>query len=197
MSKYDATDSYTYPETNILRNKADIRDQAALDAFEADATAVRLIEILDNPTQGQFDLPHLQAIHRHLFQDVYEWAGEFRTVDLSKGTSRFANQNMISSYLGPCLKSIRTENLLSHQPPAKFIERLAHYMGEINATHPFREGNGRAQRAFISQLADSADYFIDFTNVTQEEMYFAMTASFNGNQKPLIALLTRITSELV
>ena len=81
MSRYDGLDSYVYPDTGVLRNKAGIRDQAGLDAFEADATAVRLLELISNPLQGNFDLAHLCAIHRHLFQDVYEWAGEFQTID--------------------------------------------------------------------------------------------------------------------
>jgi len=72
MSRYDGSDSYTYPGSEILKNKADIRDQAALDAFEADATAIRLLEMIEKPIQGTFDLAHLQAIHHHLFQDVYE-----------------------------------------------------------------------------------------------------------------------------
>ncbi|MDP3653532.1 MAG: Fic family protein [Rhodoferax sp.] len=91
MSRYDGSDSYAYPGTEVLRNKADIRDQIALDAFEADATAVRMLELIDNPVQGVFDFQHLCAIHRHLFQDVYHWAGEMRTVDISRGNSRFAN----------------------------------------------------------------------------------------------------------
>jgi len=70
MSKYDGADTYTYPNTDILRNLADVRDQAALDKFEADATAVRLLELSESPVNGRFDLPHFQAIHRHLFQDI-------------------------------------------------------------------------------------------------------------------------------
>ena len=84
MSRYDGSDTYVYPGTEVLRNKADIRDQEALDSFEADATAVRMLELIDNPVQGTFDLPHLCAIHRHLFKDVYDWAGEIRTVDISR-----------------------------------------------------------------------------------------------------------------
>ena len=76
MSRYDAIDDYVYPGTTVLRNKAGIQDQAALDAFEADATAVRMLELLEQPIPGTYDFAHLCAMHRHLFQDVYEWAGE-------------------------------------------------------------------------------------------------------------------------
>lgn len=194
MSRYDGIDCYTYPGTEVLRNKADIPEQEALDAFEADATAVRMLELLDRPIQGIFDLAHLQAIHRHLFQDIYEWAGELRTVDISKGNSRFANCGMIESYLGKELRRLPGERFLLGLPPELFVARLAHYMSEINAAHPFREGNGRAQRVFLSQLAEQAGYFIGFEEASRDEMYAAMIASFHGNTKPLTDLLDRITA---
>ena len=74
------------------------------------------------------------------------------------------------------------------------MERLAHYMGEINAAHPFREGNGRTQRVFCALLAEHTGYFIDFESVDQAQMYRVMIASFNGNAEPLVALLLDITS---
>jgi cell filamentation protein len=194
MSRYDGVDRYTYPKSEVLRNKADIQEQDALDAFEADATAVRMLELLDHPIQGVFDLTHLQAIHHHLFQDIYEWAGDLRTVDISKGNSRFANYAMIESYLGKALHQLPAEHFLLGLPPNIFVARLAHYMSEINAAHPFREGNGRAQRVFLFQLAEQAGYFIGFEDASRDEMYTAMIASFHGNAKPLTDLLDRITA---
>ena len=94
MSRYEA-DRYCYPESDVLRNKLDIRNQAALDAFEADATAIRMIELIESPITGDFDFKHLLALHYHLFQDIYDWAGEVRTVDISRENSRFANVNHI------------------------------------------------------------------------------------------------------
>lgn len=194
MSRYDAVDDYVYPGTTVLRNKAGIQDQTALDAFEADATAVRMLELLEQPLEGRFDFAHLCAIHRHLFQDVYEWAGEIRTVDISRDTSRFANMALIERYLGGVLGRLPVENWLRGLQPEPFVARLAHYMGEINATHPFREGNGRTQRVFCALLAEQAGYFIDFESVDQAQMYRVMIANFNGNDKPLEALLMNITS---
>lgn len=194
MSRYDVSDSYVYLDTGVLRNKADIRDQAALDAFEADATAVRMLELIDNPIQGVFDLKHLCAIHRYLFQDVYDWAGEIRTVDISRGESRFANFGLIEGYLDQQLRGLSTENFFRGMEPERFVARLAHCMGEINAAHPFREGNGRVQRLFCAQLADQAGYFIDFETVDQTRMYEAMIASFSGNEKPLADMLAEITA---
>lgn len=194
MSRYDGSDSYTYPDSEILRNKADLHDLAALDAFEADVTAIRLLELIEHPIAGNFDLAHLQAMHHQLFQDVYDWAGQLRTVDISKGDSRFGSCGMIESYLTQQLAKISGEDMLVGLPPDRFVERLAHYMGEINAAHPFREGNGRVQRAFCAQLAEQAGYFIDFEEAGREEMYAAMVASFRGDNRPLEMLLGRITA---
>ena len=193
MPRYDGSDTYVYPDSEVLRNKADLQDQAALDAFEADASAVRMVELINTPMQGNFDLAHLCAMHRHLFQDVYDWAGEIRTVDISRGASRFANFNLIDAYLTGQLEGIAKENFLQGLAPDVFVSRLAHYLGEINAAHPFREGNGRVQRLFCTQLAEQASYFIAFETVDQARMYEVMIASFNGNNQPLTSLLNDIT----
>ena len=78
----DSSDPYTYPGTDVLRNILDIRDLQQLAAFEANATTARLIELDAAPIEGRADIAHLQAIHRYVFQDVYPWAGEFRTVNI-------------------------------------------------------------------------------------------------------------------
>jgi len=89
MSRYDADDVYCIPDTAVLKNKAGITDQDQLDEYEGDFTAIRLLELTQNPVEGSFDLAHLCKIHQYLFQDVYEWAGEVRTVDIIRGDSRF------------------------------------------------------------------------------------------------------------
>jgi cell filamentation protein len=194
MSKYKGGDRFKYPSSEVLINKADIRDQADLDSFEADVTAVRLLELMEHPIAGAFDLAHLKAIHHHIFQDVYGWAGELRQADIQKSGSYFGNWGLIPAYLTKKLDQIKNENFLKNVSPETFILRLAHYMSEINSAHPFLEGNGRSQRAFCSQLAEQAGYFIDFELVEQEEMISVMIASFNGNETPLANLLERITA---
>ena len=89
MSRYDADDVYCIPGTAVLKNKAGITDQDQLDEYEGDFTAIRLLELTQNPVEGSFDLTHLCKIHQYLFQDVYEWAGEVRSVDIIRGESRF------------------------------------------------------------------------------------------------------------
>lgn len=142
MPKYAGGERFKYPETEVLINKADIRTQNALDTFEAGVTAVRLIKLLDSPIPGTFDLAHLQAIHRHIFQDVYDWAGELRQVDIQKGGSKFGNWALVSNYLDKELKKIAKQNYLLNLPPEDFIPAIVHYLSEINSAHPFLEGNG-------------------------------------------------------
>lgn len=194
MLKYLGGDRFKYPGTEVLINKADLRTQSELEAFEADVTALRLLELLDNPIKGNFDLSHLQLIHRHIFQDVYDWAGELRQVDIQKGGSKFGNWSLVPNYLDKQLKKISSQNFLLNLPPTEFIPAVAHYMSEINSAHPFLEGNGRTQRAFCVQLAEQASYFIDFELIGRDEMISVMIASFNGDEIPLTNLLNKITS---
>ena len=98
----DSSDPYTYPGTDVLRNLLDIRDLQQLAAFEANATTARLIELDAAPIEGRFDIAHLQAIHRHIFQDVYPWAGEFRTVNISKGGHLFG----VAAFIEPALQGV-------------------------------------------------------------------------------------------
>src|SRR5437870_12342295 len=98
----DSSDPYTHPGTNVLRNILDLRDPEQLAAFEANATAARLIELDAAPPVGRFDVAHLKAIHRYIFQDVYRWAGEFRTVNISKGSHLFG----VAAFVEPALHEV-------------------------------------------------------------------------------------------
>jgi len=192
MSRYDADDVYCIPGTAVLKNKAGITDQEQLDEFEGDFTAIRLLELTQNPVEGSFDLAHLCKIHEYLFQDVYEWAGGVRTVDIIRGDSRFCNVRHIQSYSNTVFSALAAEKYLVNLEPKVFANRLAHYLSEINAIHPFREGNGRVQRLFISQLAEQTGYSLDYSALDQAELYPVMQESFLGNVKPLADLIFKI-----
>ena len=189
MSRYDADDTYCYPGTDVLRNKAEITNAQDLDAYEGELSTLRSIEILESPISGQFDLIHLQRIHLALFQDVYDWAGKIRTVDISRGNSRFANVRFIESAANDIFNKLARENWLKGLDTNVLSKRLAHYLSEINALHPFREGNGRVQRIFISQLSESAGYQLDYSDLEQEQIYQAMELAFNGDESILADLI--------
>jgi cell filamentation protein len=189
MSRYDADDTYCYPGTDVLRNKAEITNATELDAYEGELSTLRSIEILENPVVGQFDLTHLQHIHWTLFQDVYEWAGKIRTVDISRGNSRFANVRFIESAANDIFNKLARESWLKGLDADTLSKRLAHYLSEINALHPFREGNGRVQPIFISQLSQSAGYQLDYSDLEQLQIYQAMELAFNGDESTLANLI--------
>ncbi len=194
MSRYNADDVYCIPGTAVLKNKAGITNQNLLDEYEADFTAIRILELAHTPVEGNFDLAHLCKIHAYLFQDVYEWAGEIRSVDIIRGDSRFCNVRQIQSYSNTVFSELASENYLIGLEPKVFASRLAHYLSEINAIHPFREGNGRVQRLFISQLAEQSGYSLDYSSLNQTEIYPVMQASFLGNEEPLAELILKIVS---
>jgi len=173
----------------VLKNRLGITDEATLETTEAQFVAQRSHELVQDPIPGAFDLPHLQAIHRHLFGDLYEWAGHLRTVDVIKDTSRFAHHAYLERAAGTIFRELAQENYLRGLEPAAFSRRAAHYLAELNALHPFREGNGRAQREFLSQLAREHDYAIAWEHITQADMLDASRRSFSGDLAPLTTLI--------
>ena len=122
MSRYEADDIYCIPGTAVLKNKAGITDQYLLDEYEGDFTAIRLLELAHNPIAGAFDLAHLCKIHGYLFQDVYEWAGEIRSVDIIRGESRFCNAFQIQSYSNTVFSALATEKYLINLSVFKWFE---------------------------------------------------------------------------
>ncbi|HEV2446691.1 MAG TPA: Fic family protein [Candidatus Sulfopaludibacter sp.] len=185
----ESSDPYTYPETDVLRNIPGIRDPRQLAAFEANTTAVRLIELDERPLAGQFDSAHLRAIQRYVFQDVYRWAGEFRTVNIAKGGQFFGAAAFIEPALHEGLRKLAGERFLLGLAPATFSTRAGHYLGKINAIHPFRDGNGRTQREFIRELALQAGFQLDWSRVTREQMMAASAESFRSGDSSVMAAL--------
>jgi len=195
-------DPYVYPGTSVLRNLAELRDAERLERFESDHCFARLLELYENPLALGFDLEHLKRIHQYVFQDVYAWAGEFRTVNMAKGNmakgnSFFARPEYILPELQKVLARLAKQRFLRGTDARGFCERAAHYIAEINALHPFREGNGRAQREFLRELAVEAGYELAWSLVTQEEMHAASIAGFQeGSSAGFAALLKKIIRSL-
>lgn len=186
-----SSDPYVYPGTTVLKNIPGIRNQEMLDRFEADRLGQRSLELIERPLSGLFDIEHLQGIHRFLFQDVYEWAGEFRTVDIARGNSYFAHVPYIESTLKGLFEKLSKEQHLRGVNQERFAARVAEILGTLNAVHAFREGNGRTQREFVRELAHKNGYWIDWSKVAQEELYQASEASFMRADNTLFEKLLR------
>jgi cell filamentation protein len=182
--------NYTYPDTDTVKNKFGEIDFEKLEHREGRLIAARLLEIeAGNSPEGQFDGDHLKAIHRHLFQDVYEWAGHTRDelVKLSDGTEAtepimhrqggldFLAGHLIPHTLDDLAKRVREADYLRGLSREEFATRAADIMAVLNDVHPFRDGNGHTQRAFVRALADQAGHSPDFTVVSRERMIQAST----------------------
>ena len=193
---YDWDSSYCYPNSSILINKLGIKDKQMLNVAEREITTMRVSQIMEQPCKGSFDLKHLQAIHKFLFRDVYPWAGKLRTVNIAKG-NQFCNCIYIESGSKPTFDKLRKEDrFLIGSDPEQIPEKLAYYLGEINVIHPFREGNGRAQRVFIQYLAQVAGYHVDFSDVSATEMIEASVQAFNCDYRKMASMFQRITTPI-
>lgn len=179
-------------ESGVLINALGITNTRDLNEAEADFTYQRAYQLVMEPIFGGFDLLHLQAIHRHLFQDVYPWAGEVRRVDIEKGDSRFAHFRNLVVQANTLLAELANEGYLRHLSEEAFSSRAGYYLGEINALHLFREGNGRTQREFMQQLAHQAGYHITWDQVGTDAMVQGCIQSFCDRDYSRLSRLIRI-----
>ena len=187
---YDAIeDPYTYKNSTVLVNKLDLRTQAELGAFEAEISSARAEEPLPD---GALDFTHYRAVHYHLFQDVYEWAGQPRTVRISKGGNPFCFPEHIESQATKLFDELRNSDYLSNLGPREFAEKGSHFLAELNAIHAFREGNGRSQLTFFALLADHAGHPLNLENLDPDGMLAAMIASFEGNNRELAGIIRQL-----
>jgi cell filamentation protein len=194
MGRYEGDERGLYPGTDVLINKLDIRDKSELDQAEAAIVLLAAYELaqtpLPEPAQGP-DFSYLIDIHQVLFRDVYEWAGQVREVDISKGDTRFANCRHIVSEVQKLVRKLAAENWLEGLAVEQFAKRMAYYMGELNVLHPFREGNGRSLREYVRHLAERAGHSISWEGVSSREMINASISAYQGKYQPLENLLLR------
>jgi len=189
---YDAfNDPYVYPGTSVLKNLLDIQDVQTLEAFEIEISTLRAEEALP---AGHLDVAHYCSVHHHLFQDVYAWAGTYRTVRTAKGGNMFCYPEHISAQMDQLFGSIKNGSIFQIQKTEDFVRRLAEFLAELNAIHPFREGNGRTQLAFIGLIAETFKQPLQLERLNRETFIPAMIRSFNSDLNPLIAELMLLRS---
>jgi len=194
-------DPYVYPGTNVLINLKDLRNQKSLDRFEADAVAVGLVDLGQNPIRSPFDIHRLRETHRRIFARVYPWAGEIRKDIglMAKNRSGFVvaygpSQNVPGALAGT-FAALKTENCLVGLDTGTMAKRLAYYYSELDAIHAFRDGNSRTLRAFTTDLAQAAGHRLDWASAAQVEedrqrLYHARDlAVMRGDLTELIAII--------
>lgn len=175
---YEARNSiYCYPNSNILKNKFNITDNKKLENIERKLVLAKLYELRQNKQIGKFDIKHFVGIHKFLFEDIYPFAGLFRTENIAKDNFCFAEWEYIESELNRILSELKNENYLKGLSKNDLAKRLAYYMSELNVLHPFREGNGRTIREFIRQLAYVNGYIFNLQNINPQNMLNASIKS--------------------
>ncbi|WP_200898228.1 Fic/DOC family protein [Xenorhabdus khoisanae] len=193
MSKYITEDAYTDPKTGVLLNRLGLTNQDELDKAEAAYVATRSIELAYRPltisSECAYTLEHLQAIHKKLFGDVYEWAGQVRTIDISKGNTRFAHHGTIKREAQRLTRQLADEHYLKGLDREEFSRRVGFYMGELNVLHPFREGNGRTLREYVRQLAHDAGFTIRWDQIDPENLIDAAIHAYHGQSSFLARII--------
>ncbi|MGG4734855.1 putative adenosine monophosphate-protein transferase Fic [Leclercia adecarboxylata] len=186
-------DPYLYPELNVMRNRLGIRQAERLAQAAYEFTALRAATLSLGPLLR--GLPHLCAIHQHLYQDIFDWAGDIREMDIYQGDTRFCHFAYIEKEGNALMQDLEEEGYLVGLEKADFINRLSHYYCEINVLHPFRIGNGIVQRIFFEQLAIHAGYQLDWRGIDPEAWAQANQSGAMGDLSALNKIFSKVVSE--
>jgi len=181
-------DPYSDPVIGVLYNRLGLRSAAALETAEREITHAALILLDESPVSPSYDLPRLREIHRRIFGDIYEWAGQIRTVAIAKGAV-FCLPQYVESSAAVIFRELHDEDCLRGLRHDMLVGRLAYYLGEVNALHPFREGNGRAQRAFFRQLARDAGFTLAWQHLDPVRNVEASAAIMRCDPEPMREML--------
>ena len=180
-----------YEGTTCLINKFDIHDESKLAILESDITLAKSIILEHMPIELPMDFNFYKNIHRVLFEDIYDWAGELRTVDISKKGTNFCSVNQLEELCENCFKRLISNNYFKDLNKKEFINEIVDFYITLNMLHPFREGNGRTQRIFITKLIKYNDYDFDFANMDNDELMSATIKAANGINDFLIQLFEK------
>lgn len=182
-------DPYCYPGSNVLQNLMNIEDDEELAIAEVELTELAVEEIeLDAPP---YDLDYFQSLHQQVFEDIYEWAGEPRSIDMSKGTTRFCTCKRIAPEANKLFQQLAGENYYEDYEREAFVSAIAELYIELNMVHPFREGNGRVQRLLFEHIIINAGFEFDLEGITQQEWVAANIAGVSRDYGPMTALFDR------
>lgn len=181
MEDHDARwNNYFYPGTEVLKNKLGITNAEELQQAEANITFKKLTELYLNPIAGNFDAEHYREIHRYLFGDIYDFAGEYRNVDMRKDFYFVTNSELENS-LNIVLEEMHRDFLKCHSYQ-DYVVFLAEFYYDILTVHPFREGNGRTTREFLREFVDAyiKDYKLKWSRMDKEQLNLGVKYGYMG-----------------
>ena len=181
FSKYDVYTTvqslYCYPDSDVLKNKLNIRNREELKQAEEEITALKQYMLMESPIKGRFTKTQLMNIHRFLFEDIYPFAGHIRREQISKVDTMFFPPHLISQELDKVFAKLHSEKMLHATDKKRQIEHLSYIMSELNVIHPFREGNGRSIRELIRYMALYYGFSLDWSLVDRDTMIAAAVRS--------------------
>lgn len=181
----------------VLMNVLRITDHERLRQVDADLSFAAMLRLADRPLAGDYDLAHLQAFHHALFAAVYPWAGQLRTIRLARSAHDvFCFPQFIDSTAADVFRNLHRDHHLRGLDRPTFVARLAHYYGEVNAIHPFRDGNGRAQRAFFGQLARAAGWRVNWARIDARTNARASAAALHTDISHLTAMFDDLVTAI-
>jgi len=170
---------YFTEKDDVLENLLGIQNPEEMKAVEAEVVSLRLAELYAEQPEGEMNYEYLCQIHRRLFGDLYPMAGKTRSVDIAKGGSAFCYVQFIHEEQQRIFRQMK-RRFCADMTPEQFAEQLAWLAAELNALHPFREGNGRAIRAFLVIIAQRHGYLLDYALVSEERRLQADIDAFSG-----------------
>jgi len=181
---------------DVLENKLGITDSDKLKAAEQEIVTNQTANILSE-SPVVFGLDYLLHVHRVLFDDIYDFAGKLRTVDIAKPDAKapFAYARFLESESKQVFDDLKSKKYLLSLCKQDFVKEIASLAAELNALHPFREGNGRTIRLFLIMLADNAGYLLDYSQISADELIDADKLAFEGDIKPLLEVYSQVITE--
>lgn len=182
-------DPYCYPDSDVLINTLNIRDDQLLEEAERDLSTLSANDI--EFALPPYDLNYLSAIHKALFSDLYPWAGELRTIDISKGNTRFCSYSRIKIEAEKLFKSVDYGRSLAELKRDDLVKSSSELYADLNVVHPFREGNGRAQRILFEHIIINCGFEIDWSLIDQDEWLNANIAGYYCNYHPMHAIFEK------
>lgn len=180
-----------YPNSTVLINKLDIRDEAVLSDAETVAVLLHSSEIEENPPKTAFTFEFYCSLHEVLFGDLYEWAGKLRTVDLSKKGTSFCPAAELQKYGQAKFDYLQSRVEFHDLEHSEFVMEIADFYNDLNMLHCFREGNGRTQRLFFTLLIRRAGYDINFAECDMDELMMATIYAAQGIMDFLITFFDK------
>lgn len=184
----DACEDGCYPNTTCLINKFGIKNDKNLSEIEAKITFAKAAVLESQDPKLPLNFEYYKSIHRFLFEDLYDWAGELRKVNISKRGTNFCNVNELENMCESCFKRLETKNYFKGLNRKELAEEIVDFYQTTNYLHPFREGNGRTQRIFISKLIRINGFSFNFSNINPDLLMIATIKAANGVTDDLLTI---------